>query len=265
MANKPTKLIWLTDLHFDTSPAWGVDLDARLNAAIDHIIAHQSDAAYCMVTGDLTNDGDAALNRALRERLDRLPMPWLPLIGNHDDRAHVREVLSPPGSVGDYVQYTVETKAGVILCLDTKREGSSIGELAAPCLEWLERKLTEYADRPIFLFMHHPPAVLHSQFDDIGLSNRLAFLDIVRGSSVRHIFAGHIHRRASGVMAGIPFTTMQAVSFQAPGPGTTLDWNKFSPAKEPPAYGIIYIDQDDVTVQSELFCDADFGWAPETL
>jgi len=61
MESDPMKLVWLTDLHFDTAPAWGVDLDARLNAAIDHIIAHQSDAAYCMVTGDLTNDGDGLI------------------------------------------------------------------------------------------------------------------------------------------------------------------------------------------------------------
>jgi len=265
MTGNVSKLVWLTDLHFDTTPAWGADLDARLNAAIDHIITHQSDAAYCMVTGDLTNDGNAALNEALRERLDRLPMPWLPLVGNHDDRAHVRDVLSPPGMVDDYVQYTVETDAGILLCLDTKRDGSSIGEVAAPCLAWLERQLATYAGQSIFVFMHHPPAKLHSQFDDIGLSNRDTFLDVIQGSDVKHIFAGHVHRRASGVVAGIPFTTMQAVSFQAPGPGTVWDWNKFSPSKEPPAYGVIYLNGDDVTVQSELFCDAESGWAPETL
>lgn len=258
---KAMKLVWLTDLHFDTAPAWGVDLDARASAAIDHIVAHQADAAYCVVTGDLTNDGDAALNEALKTRLDRLPMPWLPLVGNHDDRAHVRDVLDPPGMVGECVQYAVETAAGVLLCLDTKREGSSIGELSAKCLDWLHRKLTENAGTPIYIFMHHPPAKLHSQFDDIGLANREKFLQIVSASpDVRHIFAGHVHRRASGVVAGIPFTTMQGVSFQAPGPGTTWDWNKFIPVKEPPAYGVIYLSEEGVTVQSELFCDADFGW-----
>jgi len=259
------KLVWLTDLHFDTSPAWGVDLSARLDAAIDHVIETQSDATYCVVTGDLTNDGDLALNKALRERLDRLPMPWLPLVGNHDDRAHVSEVLSPPGMVGDYVQYAVETEAGVFLCLDTKQEHTSIGEIAPPCLNWLEAQLNKYTDRPIYIFMHHPPALLHSQFDDIGLSNRDEFLSLVRGSNVRHIFAGHVHRRASGVVAGIPFTTMQAVSFQAPGPGAVWEWDKFLPVAEPPAYGVIYIDGEDVTVQSELYCDANFGWLPETI
>jgi 3',5'-cyclic AMP phosphodiesterase CpdA len=255
------KLVWLTDLHFDTKPAWGVDLDARLTAAIDHVSAHQSDAAYCMVTGDLTNDGDRALNEALRARLDRLPMPWLPLVGNHDHRAHVRDVLDPPGMDGDCVQYAVETEEGVLLCLDTQREGSSVGEMPPARLDWLAARLAQYQGRPIFIFMHHPPARLHSQFDDIGLEDRAAFLDVLRGSrDVRHIFAGHIHRRASGVVAGVPFTTMQAVSFQAPGPGTVWDWNAFIPVKEPPAYGVIYIEGDDVTVQSELFCTADFGW-----
>jgi len=258
------KLVWLTDPHFDVAPAWGIDLDARLTAAIDHIIAHQSDAAYCVITGDLTNDGDAALNEALRERLDRLPMPWLPLVGNHDDRAHVAAVLAPPATHEGYVQYAVETDAGVLLCLDTLQTGTSIGELAAPCLHWLKNKLSEYAGKPVFIFMHHPPALIHSRFDDIGLANRSAFHDILRGSSVRHIFAGHIHRRASGVVAGIPWTTMQAVSFQAPGPGTSWEWDKFKAAEEPPAYGVIYIDGEDVTVQSELFCAAGYALSPET-
>lgn len=261
------KLVWLTDLHFDTEPAWGVDLDARLTAAIDHIAAHQADAAYCVVTGDLTNDGGLALNEALRERLDRLPMPWLPLVGNHDDRPLVREVLEPPGVVADtYVQYAVETDAGVLLCLDTKREGSSAGELASPCLDWLERRLAEYRGTPVYIFMHHPPAVLHSQFDEIGLANRDAFLRIAAASpDVRHIFAGHVHRRFSGHAAGIPFTTMQAVSFQAPGPGITWDWDHFIPVKEPPAYGVIHLDSDGVAIQSELFCDAEFGWLSNML
>lgn len=258
------KLVWLTDLHFDTNPAWGVDLDARLCAAVDHVARHQSDAALCMVTGDLTNDGDASLNAALRERLDRLPMRWLPLVGNHDHRAHVLAELSPPDTVGGFIQYEIETEAGIFLCLDTKREGSSIGELSPERLDWLSQKLAQHAEHPVYIFMHHPPAKLHSLFDQIGIENREDFLDIVRGSSVRHIFAGHVHRRASGVVAGIPFTTMQAVSFQAPGPGAVWEWDKFLPVKEPPAYGVIHIEDGDVTVQSELYCDAGFGWAPET-
>lgn len=261
------KLVWLTDLHFDTEPAWGVDLDTRASAAIDHIIAHQADAAYCVVTGDLVNDGGKALYEALRQRLDRLPMPWLPLVGNHDNRAHMTALLRPPGTVEDtYVQYAVETEAGVLLCLDTLRERSPVGEIAAPCLDWLERKLAEYSGTPIYIFMHHPPAVLHSQFDDIGLANRDMFIQTVSGSpDVKHIFAGHVHRRFSGHVAGIPFTTMQAVSFQAPGPGTTWDWNCFIPVKEPPAYGVVHLEPDGAAIQSELFCDADFGWRPETL
>ena len=257
------KVVWLTDPHFLTEPAWGLDLDARLRAAIDHINAHQADAAYCVITGDLTNDGDGPVYQALRERLARLSVPWLPLVGNHDDRALVRGIAPPTVPlVGDFIQYAVETGAGVLMCLDTLKTDAldGEGELCAARMDWLSAQLDRYSDRPVFIFMHHPPMDVEMAFDKIKLDNGEAFLDLAtRHGNVRHLFMGHVHRPIAGNARGIPFTTMRATSFQAPGPGPVWDWNSFTIAEEAPAYGVVYLKEDSVIVHPEQFCDGAFG------
>lgn len=257
------KLVWLTDPHFLTEPAWGLDLDARLTAAIAHINAHQSDAAYCFISGDLTNDGGAPVYDALRERLDRLAMPWFPLVGNHDDRTHTKALLGERVMFdSEFVQYAVETEAGVILCLDTLKMDAvdGEGELCAERMGWLSEALDRYNDRSAFIFMHHPPMNVEMAFDKIKLTNGEAFLDLVsRHGNVRHLFMGHVHRPITGNARGVPFTTLRATSFQAPGPGPRWDWNSFAIAEEAPAYGVVYLKDDSVIVHEELFCKADFG------
>ena len=58
----------------------------RLDACINNIIEHHSDAQLCVITGDITDRGDIRAYHDFREIIQRLPMPCHPLIGNHDDR-----------------------------------------------------------------------------------------------------------------------------------------------------------------------------------
>lgn len=257
------KIIWMTDPHFLTEPAWGLDLEARLVAAIAHINAHQSDAELCIISGDLTNDGDAPVYDALRARLDRLAMPYYPLVGNHDDRALTRALLPQDVTLdSDFIQYGLETAAGVILCLDTLKDDAVDGEgaLCAARMDWLAERLEHHRNRPVFIFMHHPPMDVEMAFDQIRLTNGGAFLDLVsRHGNVRQLFMGHVHRPITGSARGIPFTTLRATSFQAPGPGPVWDWNSFTIAEEAPAYGVVYLKPDSVIVHPEQFCDAAYG------
>jgi len=65
----------------------------RLDACIDNIIEHHSDAQLCIITGDITDRGDIKAYHDFREIIQRLPMPSHPLIGNHDDRDVFCEVF----------------------------------------------------------------------------------------------------------------------------------------------------------------------------
>ncbi|MFK7737537.1 MAG: metallophosphoesterase, partial [Pirellulaceae bacterium] len=82
-----TKLIWMSDPHFALEgDVWGHDPRERLKAAIDHINIHHSDAAMCVISGDLVNSGTQADYEGVRTRLDTLAIPYFPMVGNHDKR-----------------------------------------------------------------------------------------------------------------------------------------------------------------------------------
>ena len=97
------KFIHLSDLHIHAhhQKYRGIDPRAHLEAAVSSIRAQFADAALCMVTGDLAHTGEAEAYRDVAEILDRLPCPWYPLMGNHDDRVVARanlKITELPGS-----------------------------------------------------------------------------------------------------------------------------------------------------------------------
>ncbi len=247
------KLIWLTDLHFKvTEPVAGVETAACVDAALSHINQYYTDADLCVISGDLVDHGLETDYKALRARLDTLPMPWLPMVGNHDNRDLFRQFMVLPESVmDDFIQYVVTTPTHNLICLDTQREGRSDGEVCEERMRWLVAQIEAAADKPVYLFMHHPPMELGLPMQDFeSFANREKFIEVVaRYPNVKHIFAGHVHRAMCGQISGIPYATMRSVSFQAPPPYPAWTWETFKPADEAPNYGVVSINGDAVNIQ----------------
>ncbi|MDE4173123.1 metallophosphoesterase [Phaeobacter sp. PT47_59] len=262
------KIIWMSDLHFVAEGApLGHDPRARLEAAIAHINAHHGDADCCVISGDLVNHPSLENYVALRPLLDRLDMPWFPMMGNHDDRALLRQTLPVPDScMEDFVQYAVPVSGALVLALDTHKPTSGAGEFCAARRLWLQEALQQAGDRaeglPVILFLHHPPMELGlPMLDAIRMEEGNSFLELVN----RHISGpcqlciGHVHRSVSGVAAGLPFATQRSVLFQAPPPVPAWDWVSFAPTQEDPGLGIILIDGSRITIQNESFCAYEVG------
>jgi 3',5'-cyclic AMP phosphodiesterase CpdA len=79
------------------------------------------------------------------------------------------------------------------------------GELDAPTLTWLDGTLGASTTRPAFLFLHHPPFDTGIVYTDAA---RLRNADALAAVLRRHprallIAAGHVHRAAQTVFAGI--------------------------------------------------------------
>ena len=83
------KLVQISDIHLVPHGAllFGEDPAARLRACVDDNNRHHADAQLCVITGDLTHDGDPAAYRVLADCVDKLVPPVRLLMGNHDDRA----------------------------------------------------------------------------------------------------------------------------------------------------------------------------------
>jgi len=110
-----TKLVWMSDPHFTIEgDVLGYDPRVRLRAAIDHINTHHSDAKMCVISGDMVNRGTKADYEGIRAQIEELSMPYLPMVGNHDNRSLFRQAFPLPEScMADFIQYKVTTPDGL--------------------------------------------------------------------------------------------------------------------------------------------------------
>ena len=257
------KAIWMSDLHFvATGDVIGHDPRVRLRQAVRHINEQHGDADLCIISGDMVNRGTETDYAAVRAELDALAIPYVSLVGNHDQRDLFRQALPvPDGAMTDFVQYAIKADGCLLACLDTQKEGSDAGEFCAARSAWLRKTLETAGDTPVLLFMHHPPLPLGLPMQDTDcMENGEAFLDLISAySNVAYMCIGHVHRPISGALRGIPYSTMRSVLYQAPAPRPTWDWSTFKPAQEAPNIGVLTVKDGDVNLQYEQFCRFDIG------
>lgn len=252
------KFLQISDVHMvpEGETLYGLDPAERLAACIDDINLHHEDAEFAIITGDLAHTGDPRAYRRLRDLLGALKVPHHLLIGNHDDRARFRATFPDhPVDPNGFVQFRHDASFGRILALDTNVPGAHHGSLCEHRRAWLSAELDAAGDRPVYLFMHHPP--LHvglRKMDTISLRESSEMAEIVRGrANVRHLFFGHLHRSLSGSWNGLPFSNLPGTSHQV-----ELDFvieDAVPGSHEPPAYAVVFARPDATLVHLRNFLD----------
>lgn len=251
------KFIHLTDTHVigGGRKLFGADPARRLSLAVDSINAEHSDAAFVMLTGDMTHWGDLEAYRAFHAEIARLAVPLRLMVGNHDDtQAFAAQFPDTPRDPNGFVQYAFDTQYGRAICLDTKRPGSHAGQYCTTRRDWLASELTA-TEGPILLFMHHPPfPVGIAAMDAIMMLDTDPFYEVIAPhlSRIRHLFFGHLHRMVSGNWRGLSYSCMRGLNHQVAldlraGPGAIPG------SLEAPAYGVVLLDEDHVTVHMHEF------------
>lgn len=254
------KFIHITDVHLveQGQALYGLDPCKRLARCIDSIIEEHSDAELCVITGDLAHIGHSDAYRQLAEQLSRLPMPVLPILGNHDNRDNFKKYFPKvPVDVNGFVQYvqTIEQYCGIFL--DTNEPGVSHGVLCEKRAQWLAEQLTK-DNRPVLLFMHHPAFALGiPSMDRIALLNTEPFKAALEGHihRIKHIFFGHIHRPIFGSWRGIPFSTMRGTNHQVALMLKETPNLNVPGSHEPPQYCVVLLQEESVTVHVHDFLD----------
>lgn len=252
------KIIHLTDPHLvpPGKTLWGKESADRLDRCLDDIAQWHSDAAFCVISGDITNAGDPAAYGWVRERLQCFPLRTFLMIGNHDDRDRFRSAFPEvPQDDNGFVQYTHETEQGVFLFLDTHKGGAvSQGLYCAERRRWLSDRLSEAGERSIYIFMHHPPFDIGLPYvDRIKLEEPEAFADVIASAkTIRHLFFGHVHRAAFVNWRGIPCTALPGTNHQVPlSAGSVSTRYSFEPAM----YAVVLLSDDQVTVHFDSCLD----------
>ncbi len=256
-----TTFLVLTDLHMTVEPRAGCpEPESRLRAGLAHALTCVPDASMILLCGDLTHWGDEASYRKLKPLLDDLPVPVVPMLGNHDDRAAFRTVFPEvPVDPNGFVQRVIAIGGYRLIILDTlllRDEGAPViheGELCADRMAWLDSVLTEAGDTPCIIAMHHPPhGTGFAAMDALMLREGEAFHDLIeRHGNVRHLLCGHVHRTISGVYRRTPWAVFRSTVGQMPlmfnGTDSTVENH------DPPACGIVILNGDGILVHTEDF------------
>lgn len=249
------KLLVLTDLHLRErgETIIGLDPAARLRAVLDHALDHHGDADAMVLTGDLTHTGKGAEYAVLRHMLAEVPLPVLPMIGNHDRRAVFCAAFpDAPLSDGGFVQQIRDLDGHRIITLDSNDGpfGHHAGRLCDQRMAYLRHALEEAGGRVPLVFIHHPPMdVGLPGMDAIKLENGAEMLALLAAHPKAALFCGHVHRTISGSAGGVPFTLFKSPCHQAPLDLETAD-SSLS-IDEPGAYGLLLLTPEGVVAHSQ--------------
>ncbi len=204
------KLLQITDIHL-TAPGktiGGRDPNANFEKALDHALSHHPDAEAMIITGDLSDWGEANDYHRLSKTIAKIEMPVHLCIGNHDHRPAFASVFPDHIGEGGFIQYAVPLSLGHAIVLDTWGPETHAGHFCARRAEWLTRQLQELLG-PIWIFMHHNPVPIEvAPMDKIMLLDADCFAATISpfAGKIRHIFHGHCHMHLSGSLHGIPFS-----------------------------------------------------------
>lgn len=208
---RPATFLHLTDVHIGLPDDTHLHSDTTetLRKVVAEVARIQPRPDFAIVSGDLTNAGDEASYGVLRSELERMGMPLVCAIGNHDTREGFyrgylgrTEALDAP-----YDHDTV--LAGVhVITLDSTIPGSIGGDLDGAQFDWLQAALDRHTDLPRLIVIHHPPALDDLPSDTpwrmlpVATSQRLAAM--LADQRVAGILSGHIHHDRFSAWHGIP-------------------------------------------------------------
>ena len=235
-------IVHLTDLHARPHglPANRiVETNRMIARAIDAVLALRPKPDCMIVSGDLADCGLPEEYAVLRKLLKPLDMPVYLVPGNHDRRENFQNAFHDyPGiPAKGHVNYVIEEFPVRIIALDTLVPGHGHGALPETTLDWLEATLAHHSQKPVLIFMHHPPfdAGAHDM-DSIRLKDgSQRFHGIVaRNRQIEHVLCGHHHRSIHIRYAGTMASTGPSVAHQS-----ALDFTPGTQGAimmEPPAY-----------------------------
>ena len=236
----------ITDIHIGFDPD---DPDEhnmqRFKAVLKRIASGPNSPDLLLMTGDLTEFGDAASYARLASAVANCPFPVLPMAGNHDVRGPLLAAFPSTPSHDGFVQYALDFEGLRLLVLDTLEPGRHGGAFCETRAAWLAAELNAHPATPTLIALHHPPfesgiAWLDSDACEpwIGrLAGALAGHD-----QVRAIISGHLHRTIYTAFRGMPLMVCASTA-----PLVALDLNPIDPERpdardmiqdEPPVYAL---------------------------
>ena len=245
-------LLHLSDTHLlaGNRPLGGrFDTAANLTRTLEAAEAIGIRPDAIVFTGDLTDLGEPEAYEALRQAVEpvatRLGAPVVWVAGNHDERPAMRSALLGQDESQHPITGVWDLGGLRLVALDSSVPGWHHGDLDTAQLEWLRGVLAAPAPLGTILALHHPPLPSHVPlFDILELRDQGRFAEVVAGSDVRAILAGHLHYSTSGMFAGIPVSVAAATCYTMNLARAAVDVNGMDAGQ---SFHLVHVYDDTIT------------------
>lgn len=214
-------LVHMSDTHFLAGGRrlyGAVDTDAYVAQAFAQLERSGIRPEAIVITGDLADVGEPEAYARLREifepAAERLGARLVWVMGNHDERPAFADKLLGEANAGEPLDRVHELGGLRVIALDSTVPGFHHGEISDSQLDWLRDVLATPAPDGTILALHHPPLPSTVELMAIiELQDQPRLADVLRGSDVRAILAGHLHYSTHGTFAGIPVAVASATCY----------------------------------------------------
>lgn len=214
-------ILHLSDTHLvpgDGLLYGSVDAREHLRRLFDEFETARSRPEAIVFTGDLADKGDpeayATLRSIVEPAAQRMGAQLIWVMGNHDDRAAFRAGLLDQAPSMKSIDRVYDIGGLRIISLDSTVPGHHYGEVTGDQLDWLAEELASPAPHGTLLAMHHPP--VPSMLDLatlVELRDQASLAEVIEGSDVRGIIAGHLHYSTNATFAGVPVSVASATCY----------------------------------------------------
>lgn len=203
-AGESFHFVVLNDLHF---------LDKKCTAwhegVVQQIKAHQEKPAFCLIVGDLTENGTAEQLDTVRSIYRGLGLPLHVVIGNHDWQTD-KDRKAYDDRFPKSTNYTFEYGGYQFVGLDSSDGTKAKVAVQDHTLKWLDEAVPRLdKKKPLILFTHFPlgPMV------NYRLTNADDVLERFKGHNLQTVFNGHFHASTERKVGDVTLTTNRCCSF----------------------------------------------------
>lgn len=187
----------------------------RLRSVIARIVESPNRPDLLLMSGDLTEFGDAESYARLAEAVAGLPFPVLAMTGNHDFREPLLAAFPKTPSEDGFVHYAIDLPGLRLVVLDTLEVGRHGGAFCDARVAWLRRTLDAAPDHPTVIAMHHPPFESGLTWLDGSAAEpwMRRFGEAIAGRpQIKAIIAGHLHRTIHTTWNGLSLTVCKSTA-----------------------------------------------------
>ncbi len=196
----------ISDMHIVDNESENNLNNIKLEKTINKINNFEPKIDLVVATGDLTDNGNKSEYKVLKKIFSKSIPNILMIPGNHDKRDNFIKIFSNQDYLynNKFFCYTINDFPVFLIFIDTLVEGKPEGEICEERISWLKEKLFQNKDKPIIIFLHHPPFDSGIWWmDAIGLKGRKKLKKLIQNyTNIEAILAGHVHRPIQKKWAG---------------------------------------------------------------